>query len=69
MISPRDFALNFIQNNPQIANNPQAQQYIKVIQDNDEQRGEEIARNLCKSYGVTPEQVLQSAKEMFHMPF
>lgn len=51
--------------NPQVANNPRAQDLLNVIFNNDSVRGEEIARNLCQTYGVTPEQAVQQARQYF----
>lgn len=64
-----NFAMNAIAKNPQIANNPQAQDLINVIKSGDSVRGEQIARNLCQSYGVTPEQALDRATGFFGIPF
>ena len=68
MFDPRSVALNLISRNPNLANNPQAQSFINVIQSGDSKKGEEIARNLCNTYGVTPEQAVQQAKNFFGFP-
>lgn len=55
--------LNFLlQSNPQIQNNPMAQSMLGVIQSGNAQQGEQIADNLCKTYGVTREQAIQQAQ-------
>lgn len=54
-----------MQRNPHIANNPQAQEYLKVIMSGDAQRGQEIAQNLCKTYGITPQEGVQQAQNFF----
>ena len=46
------FAMNLINRNPQIVNNPMAQELIGIIQNGSEQRGKMVAENLCKSYGT-----------------
>ncbi len=46
---------------PDIANNPMFQ----AIQSNNSKKGEEIADNLCRTYGVTREQAIQQAKQFF----
>lgn len=56
-----------MQNNPSLQNNPQAQNYISVLQSGDAQKGQQLAENICKSMGVTPEQALQQAMKFFHM--
>lgn len=68
MLDIRQFALNMIQRNPKIANNPQAQGYLEVIQNNDSQKGRQIAENICKSYGMTKEEALNRAKQFFGLP-
>lgn len=68
MLDPRSIALNLISRNPFVANNPQAQNLISVIQNGDSKKGEEIARNLCNTYGVTPEQAFTQAKNFFGFP-
>lgn len=54
-----------VQNNPKVANNPQMQQYIQVLMNGDSQKGEELARNICESFGVPPEQGVQQAQQFF----
>ena len=46
---------------------PNARAMIKAVQSGDAEAGERIARNLCQSYGVTPEQAIQQAKGFFHI--
>lgn len=66
---PRQMAMNLISQNPSIANNPNAQEFIKVIQNGDSERGQHIADNLCQSYGMTRDEALKSAKSFFNLPF
>ena len=63
-----NFAMAMINKNPAIQNNPQAQELINVIQNNDATRGEQIATNLCNTYGVTKEQAIAQAKKYFGLP-
>lgn len=69
MQSLKDFALNMIDGNPQIANNPNAREFLNVIRNGDDARGRQIAQNLCDSYGITPDQAVQQAKQFFNLPF
>ena len=73
MPNVRDFALNMLSHNAQFANNPQAQHMINVIQQGDSAQGEQIARNLCQTYGVNPQDAYNQAKQFFqnsfHIPF
>lgn len=52
---------------PSLANNPNARAMIQAVQSGDAEAGERIARNLCQSYGMTPEQAVQQAKSFFHI--
>lgn len=65
MMNPMQFAMQALQQNPNIANNPNAQHMIQVLQNGTDQEREELAKNLCQSYGVTPEQAIQQAKSFF----
>lgn len=42
-MNPKDFAMNLIAQNPQIASNPNTQGMIQAIQNNDSAKGEQIA--------------------------
>lgn len=68
-MNPKDFAMSLITRNPQIANNPNAQGMIQAIQNNDSAKGEQIAKNLCDSYGISPQEAVQQAKQFFNFPF
>lgn len=68
-INPQQMVQRMIQMNPNLQNNPQAQQYIQVLMNGDAKRGEELARNICQSYGVTPEQGVQQAQNFIKQHF
>lgn len=61
------FALNMIQHDPASQNNPNARETIDAIKSGDANRGQQIARNLCDTYGVRPEDAIAQAKSFFHM--
>lgn len=65
MPNPLDFILNMAENNPNISSNQQAQAMLNVIKSGDAKRGEEIARNLCNTMGVTPEEATKQAQNFF----
>lgn len=68
MPNPMNFVMNMIRNNPQVANNPQAQEWLQVIQSGDKARGEEIANNLLQSMGMSKEQAMEEASKRFGFP-
>lgn len=55
-----------LQNNPNIQNNPQMREYLNILQNNDAVRGQQVAENLCKTYGLTKEQAIEQAKKFFN---
>lgn len=65
--NPGQFAINMLNRNPQIANNPRAQELLQVIQNGDSAKGEQIATNLCATMGVSKEQAIRDAKQFFHI--
>jgi hypothetical protein len=72
MNNPMSMLLNMAMQNSAIANNPRAQEMLQVIQSGDAQKGQQIAMNLCKTYGVSKEQAVGMATEYFknqlHIP-
>lgn len=68
MSTIKDFALGLLGKNPNVANNPNAQRFIQVIKEGNSSEGEQIAQNICDSYGVTKEQAIQEAKRFFRLP-
>ena len=62
-----NYALKMLQSNPNIASNPRAQEYLQIIQNGDNVRGEQIANNLCNTYGTTKEEALQKALRFFNI--
>lgn len=62
------FAMNLINRNPNIANNPRSKEMIDVIMSGDQNRGEMIATNLCQTYCTTPQQAVIDAKRFFNLP-
>lgn len=66
MITPMQFLQNAMQQNPNIANNPQAQNFLQILQSGDAQKGQQVAENLLKTYGMTKEQGMAQVKHFFH---
>lgn len=65
--SLKDFALGLIGQNPALQRNPNAQVMIDAIKSGDSRRGQEIAQNLCNTYGVKPEDALSQARRFFNI--
>lgn len=50
-------------------NAPWAQAAINAIMNGDAQAGQQIANNLCQSYGLTPDQALNQVLQNIRLPF
>ena len=54
-------------NNSQIMQNPMAKNAIQMYQNGDTQGLQDMAENLCKERGTTPQQVQEMIKKQFGM--
>lgn len=59
------FALNMLQNNPRVRDSQLGQELMRCIQTGDSARGEQIANNLCQTYGDTREAAIEKAQKHF----
>lgn len=64
----RDFAMCMIRSNPSISGNPNAMAMINAISSGDSATGEQIATNLCNTYGIDKNTAVQQAKSFFGLP-
>ena len=62
------FAMNILKQNPNVARHPQAQATLQVLPSGDAQKGQQIAQNLCQTYGITPEEAVKQATSFFNIP-
>ena len=60
-----DYAQKILNQNPNVADNPMGKNLAAILKSGDSSKGEEIARNLCKTYGISPEEAMQRACEFF----
>lgn len=58
-------AIELLRTRPEVAGNPRAQEMLKVIQEGDDAKGEELANNLLRNYGITKEQGIEAAQRFF----
>lgn len=61
----RSFAMQLINSNPNIRNNPGAQEMIRAIESGNSARGQELANNLLASMNVDRETAVQQARQFF----
>lgn len=60
-----DYATQVMQQNPNMTNNPLGKNFMSILQNGDEKKGEEMARNLCQSYGMSVEEAYNQAMRYF----
>lgn len=60
-----EFAATLLQQNPNIASNPQAQALMSAIKSGDSEQGALIARNICNTMGMSEDEALRQAKQFF----
>ena len=66
-MSMLDMLIAQVENSPMVIGNPNAQSMLAAIKSGDSQRGEQIANNLLKTYGLSKEDAIKQAKTFFHM--
>ena len=59
--------IGMIEKSPAFASNQNARQMLECIKNNDAETGQKIASNLCKSYGVSPQDAVNQARQFFHI--
>lgn len=57
-MNPQVFLHRMMRNNPNMANNPQAQRIMQIIMNGDSKAGIEMANNYCQSMGLTKEEAM-----------
>lgn len=60
-----DDMMSRLRSDPMLSKNPLAQNLFTCLQSGDSKKGEEIAMNLCKTYGITPEEACKQAMQFF----
>lgn len=62
-----NMAMNMLGSNPAIKNSPQGRELMDILQSNDSARGQKMAENLLKTYGISKEEALNQAKQFFNI--
>lgn len=58
-----DGMMNRLRSDPTLSKNPLAQNLFACLQTGDSKKGEEIAMNLCKTYGISPDEACRQAMQ------
>lgn len=64
-MNPQAILQQMMQRNPEMMNNPQAQNMINILMNGDSKAGEQMAMNLCQSMGVSKEDAMRQAQSFF----
>ena len=64
--NPKQAIQNIIESNPNIQNNPIAQNAMKMYQNGDTKGLQNMAENMCKERGITVDQAKQQVMGMFN---
>ena len=64
--NPQQAIQNIIESNPNIQNNPLAQNAMKMYQNGDTKGLQNMAENMCKERGITVDQAKQQVMGMFN---
>lgn len=64
--NPQQAIQSIIENNPNVQNNPLAQNAIKMYQNGDTRGLQNMAENMCKERGITVDQAKQQVIGMFN---
>ena len=64
--NPQQAIQNIIESNPNIQNNPLAQNAMKMYQNGDTKGLQNMAENMCKERGITVDQAKQQVIGMFN---
>ena len=64
--NPQQAIRSIIESNPNIQNNPRAQNAMKMYQNGDTKGLQNMAENMCKERGITVDQAKQQVKCMFN---
>lgn len=65
-MNPMNIIKNKIMNDPQIKNNPMAQNAMQMIQSENTQGLKSMAENMCKERGITVEQAKEEVMKLFN---
>lgn len=63
----KQVALMALQKRPDIANTPQGQQFMQILQSGDEAKGQQMAKNICQSYGMSEEDAISKVRQFFNI--
>lgn len=63
----KQIAIQALKHRPDIANTPQGQEFLKILESGDDARGQQMAQNYCQSYGMSEQDAIQKVRQFFNI--
>lgn len=63
----KQVAIQALKRRPDIANSPQGQEFLNILESGDDARGLKMAQNYCQSYGVSEQEAVQKVRQFFNI--
>lgn len=68
-LDPMQMLMQRAMSDPRLANNPQAQEIVRVLQSGDQQAGEQLAKNYLQSLGISQEDAISQSQQFLKQQF
>lgn len=63
----KQIAIEALKRRQDIANTPQGQQFLQILQSGDDAKGQQMAQNICQSYGMSEEDAVNKVRQFFNI--
>lgn len=67
MADLKQVAIEALKRNPNVANTPQGQQFLQILQSGDDAKGQQMAKNICQSYNMSEEDAISKVRQFFNL--
>lgn len=67
MADLKQVAIEALKRNPNVANTPQGQQFLQILQSGDDDKGRQMAKNICQSYNMSEEDAISKVRQFFNL--
>lgn len=63
----KQIAIQALKRRPDIANTPQGQEFLNILESGDDARGQQMAQNYCQTYGMSEQDAIQKVRQFFNI--
>ncbi len=63
----KQIAIQALKRRPDIANSPQGQEFLNILESGDDARGRQMAQNYCQTYGMSEQDAIQKVRQFFNI--